>query len=90
MPQAVETYVDSARDIARADAGVRGLLPLRLVEVRCGALGRGFSLAFEDPLGRVYASVSLPPTGVADPPDQVVVVAAATAEEHEAFMDACP
>jgi hypothetical protein len=86
VPASAAPYVESARAIASTNAGVVGLLPLRLDEVRCGANAGDFAFAFANPLGRAYVIVEGgPPAAQIDPPETTIGVGPATAEEFATF-----
>jgi hypothetical protein len=86
VPASAAPYVESARTIASANAGLVGMLPLRIDEVRCGANAGDFAFAFVNPLGRAYAVVEGgPPAEQTYPPEATIGIGPATAEEFAAF-----
>jgi hypothetical protein len=63
VPPGLVRFLETARDVARHQAGLVGLVPLRFVSASCSANGSIAALAFEPVVGpgRAYALIGFPP-----------------------------
>ncbi|MFP5343707.1 MAG: hypothetical protein ACLGIJ_12440 [Candidatus Limnocylindria bacterium] len=59
VPPALGRWVEPAREAARREAGLAGLLPARLLGARCSMDGRIAVLTFESAVGSVASSATI-------------------------------
>lgn len=76
VPPALTPWVEPAREAARREAGLVGLLPARFVEARCTVDGRTAVLAFESAVGSVasFATIGFPAAEDWNAPGATVVI----------------
>jgi hypothetical protein len=68
VPAGLERWLSPARDAARSQAGLAGLVPLRFVSARCSADGTYAALAFEPMVGPGRACALIGIASASQPP----------------------
>jgi hypothetical protein len=76
LPAGLAIWLEPAREVARREAGLLSLLPIRLVEARCQPDGRAAVLTFEPVIGqdRLLATMAFPEIGDWDKPGATVTI----------------
>lgn len=78
VPPALTAWVEPAREAARREAGLFGVLPTRFIDARCTLDGRTAVLAFESAGSRapLFATIGFPSTEDLDAPGATVTIVA--------------
>jgi len=89
VPAGLERRLSPARDAARSQAGLAGLVPLRFVSASCSADGTYAALAFEPVIGpgRAYALIGIPSASQPPGPQFPTTIIGETADAFAADAD---
>lgn len=92
VPPTLAPWVEPAREAARREAGLVGLLPARFVGARCSSDGRTAVLVFESAVGSVpsFATIGFPTPDDWYAPGATVAIIGLQVPDPEAMsIDSC-